>query len=144
MITRTALVGVVLLVCSITLAQGQGKEKIQQYFNNAAITAKAAADPVEKREILNKSLGKMTKALDIVGDMGSTSAADKVGMQKLKASLIEKQSALAGTNGQVRIADEQLNAFANFIVQDIEQADSTVTISLVTLLLIIIIVILLF
>lgn len=142
--TRITLVSIMLLVCSVVMAQAQGKEKLQQYFNGAASEAKEASDPTQKREILSSSLVKMTKALDVVESMSSVSATDRAGIQRFKASLQEKQDALAGVNGHARIADARLNDYANYIVQDMEQADTVVTISLVTLLLIIIIVILLF
>lgn len=142
--TRTTLVSIMLLVCSVAMTQAQGKEGLQQYFNSAAVEAKATTDPSQKREILNASLSKMTKALDVVETMSSVSATDRAGLQRFKATLKEKQDALVGANGQTRIADERLNDYANYMVQDMEQADTIVTISLVTLLLIIIIIILLF
>ena len=141
--TRMVIVNGMFLACSIVFVQAQGNEKIQNYFNEAAIEAKSASDPVQKRKILNASLVKMTKALDVVERMSSTPDSDRDGVAKLKASLIEKQQALAGTNGQKRIADEKLNDFANYIVQDIQQANAVITVSVVTLLLIIIIIILL-
>ncbi len=141
--TRTTLVSIMLLACSVVMAQASGNEKLQQYFNNAAIEAKAVSDPVEKRAILSSSLNKMSKALDIAETMGSVSATDRAGIQRFRTSLNEKQAALAGTNGQTRISDDKLNNYANYLVQDMEQADTIVSISLVTLLLIIIIIILL-
>jgi len=142
--TRTTLLSILLLVCSVVMAQAQGKEKLQQYFNSAATEAKSVADPNQKREILTNSLSKMSKALVVVEAMSSVSETDKAGIQRFKASLQEKQDALLGVNGQSRVADEKLNDYANYLVQDMEQADTVVTISLITLLLIIIIIILLF
>jgi hypothetical protein len=72
-----------------------------------------------------------------------TSKADGVGIDRFKAALQEKQDELAGSNGYVRVSDEQLNAFSDYVVQDMEQAAETITISLVAALLIIIIIILL-
>lgn len=140
--TRMTIVSIMLLACSFVIAQAQGKEKIQNYFNETAIQVRATSDPAQKREILNKSLVKMTNALEVVERMNSVPDNDRAGILKLKTSLIEKQHALAGTNGLKRVADEKLNDFANYIVQDIEQAN-VITISVVTLLLIIIIIILL-
>ncbi len=48
-----------------------------------------------------------------------------------------------GSNGYERVADAQLNAFSDYVVQDMEQADKSITISLVAALLIVIIIILL-
>ena len=68
------------------------------------------------------------------------SKADRAGLDRLKAALQEKQDELAGTNGYARVADDQLNAFSDYVVQDMEQADRTITISVVTALLIVIII----
>ncbi len=67
----------------------------------------------------------------------------RIGIDRFKAALQEKQDELAGSNGYVRVSDEQLNAFSDYVVQDMEQADQMITISVVTLLLIIILVVLL-
>lgn len=141
--TRTTFVSILLLVCSIAIAQANGKEKLQQYFNDAATQAKAVSDPAEKRAILTNSIAKVTKALDVAETMSSVSETDKAGIQRFRTSLQEKQDALAGVNGAARVDDNRLNDYANYLVQDMEQADTVVTISLVTLLLIIIIIILL-
>jgi hypothetical protein len=47
-----------------------------------------------------------------------------------------------GSNGYDRVADAQLNAFSDYVVQDMEQAERQITISLVSALLIVIILIL--
>jgi hypothetical protein len=49
---------------------------------------------------------------------------------------------LAGSSGYERVSDKDLNAFSDYVVQDMEQAAEMVTISLVALLLIIILVVL--
>jgi hypothetical protein len=66
-----------------------------------------------------------------------------MGIDRYKAILQEKRDELAGVNGFTRVSDVQLNMFSDYVVQDMEQADQMVTISIVTLLLIIIIIILL-
>lgn len=142
--SRMLIIRFLFFACSVVVVQAQSKVVIQNIFNDAAIEAKAAPDPVQKREILNSSLVKMTKEFAVVDRMNSTPENDREGIAKLKASLIEKQQALACTNGQKRIADNKLNDFATYIVQKFEQADQMITISVVTLLLIIIIIILLF
>ena len=118
-----------------------GKEDIQKYFNDSASKVKATADPVQKREILNKSFQNMSKALDRVQSSGLISQEDRAGISQFKANLQEKQDELTGNNGYQRVADAQLNAFSDYVVQDMEQAQ-TVTISLVAALLIVIILIL--
>jgi predicted exporter len=66
---------------------------------------------------------------------------DAVIIDRFQSTLQEKQDELAGDNGYVQVSDDQLNGFADYAVQDIEQAE-VITISLVTLLLIILLVVL--
>lgn len=120
-----------------------GKDDIQKYFNDTASKVKATTDPAQKRAILTKSLQTMSKALDKVQSSPLISKEDRASIDRLKAALQEKQDELAGSNGYERVADAQLNAFSDYVVQDMEQATRTVTISLVAALLIVIIIILL-
>jgi len=127
------------LVQAVTAGE---KNNIQKYFNAAACKVKATDDPVQKREILNRSLQTMSRALDKVESAGLISQDDRAGIDNFKAALQEKQDELMGSNGYERVADAQLNAFSDYVVQDMEQAAQQITISLVAALLIVIILIL--
>ena len=132
------------MVCVLALAANAGgRGELQKYLSDAAIKVKATADPVEKRNILNQSFQTMSAALDMAQKSELISKNDGVGIDRFRAALQEKQDELAGSNGFVRVPDAQLNAFSNYVVQDMEQADQFITISVVTLLLIIILVVLL-
>jgi hypothetical protein len=120
-----------------------GKGELQKYFSDVASNVKATNDPAEKRAILNQSFQTMSKALDLVRNSPSISKDEAVGIDRFKASLQEKQDELTGINGFVRVPDVQLNAFSNYVVQDMEQADQVITISVVTLLLIILLIVVL-
>lgn len=142
MFKRTAL-RVAIMMCILVyagIAMGQGN--VQKYFNDAACKVKATSDPSQKREILNNRFQDMSKALDIVRSSPLVSKTDRAGIDCLKATVQDKQNELAGTNGYARVPDDKLNAFADYVVQDTEQADATITISVVAALLIIIIIIL--
>lgn len=143
MTTRIALGSIMMMVVLALPAHAGGKHELQQYFNNAATRVKATDNPSEKRTILHESFQTMSRALEMVERSSSMSKDDGAGIEYLKATLQEKQDELAGHNGYARVSDEQLNAFSVYVVQDMEQADQVVTISLVALLLIIIIIILL-
>jgi hypothetical protein len=134
----------VIMMLFIWVQAGNAGEKntIQKYFNNTASKVKATDDPVQKREILNKSLQTMAKALDKVESLGLISQDDRGGIDNFRAALQEKQDELLGSNGYEAVPDTQLNAFADYIVQDMEQAEKQITISLVAALLIVIIIIL--
>lgn len=132
---------VMMFVLALPLHAG-AKGELQKYFNNAATKVKATDSPSEKRQILEESFQTMSTALDMVESSPSISKDEGVAIGRLKATLQEKQDELAGNNGYVRVGDEQLNAFSDYVVQDMEQADQIVTISLVTLLLVIILIVL--
>lgn len=132
----------VLMIVLVQAGNAQGTDKIQKYFNDTAIRVKAVESPVQKREILNKSLQTMSTALDRVERSGLISKDGRAGVDHFKSTLHEKQDELAGRNGFEKVPDTQLDAFANYVVQDMQQAAETVTISLVAALLILIIVIL--
>jgi hypothetical protein len=140
--SRTAF-GSIIMMCVLALpAFAGGKGELQGYFNDAVTKAKATSNPAEKRQILNESFRTISTALDIVKGLPLVSSNDVAGIERLKATLQEKQDELAGSNGYAQVPDEQLNAFSDYVVQDMEQADQVVTISLVTLLLIVILIVL--
>ena len=142
MVKRTALLVVVMMCVLAYAGLAAGQDNVQKYFNDAACKVKATSDPSQKREILENKIEDMSKALGAVRSSRLVSEADRAGLDRLSASLQEKRDELAGTNGYARVADDQLNAFSDYVVQDMEQADRTITIGVVTALLIIIIIIL--
>ena len=142
MFKRTAVLVVVMMCVLVSAGLAAGEGNVREYFNDAACKVKAAADPSQKRDILESKIEDMSKALGAVRSSRLVSEADRAGLDRLSASLQEKRDELAGTNGYARVADDQLNAFSDYVVQDMEQADRTITIGVVTALLIIIIIIL--
>jgi hypothetical protein len=124
-------------------AHAGGTGGLQRYFSDAAAKVRATEDPAEKREILSQSFQTMSAALDMAQKSELISKNDGIGIARFRAALKEKQDELAGRNGYERVPDEQLNAFSEYVVQDTEQADQTITISLIALLLVIILVVLL-
>jgi hypothetical protein len=143
MFAKAAYGVIVLMFVLVQAGNAQATDDMQKYFNDAAIKVKATENPVQKREILNKSLQTMSTALDRVESSGLISEDDRAGIDRFEATLQAKQDELMGLNGFEKVPDGQLNLFADYVVQDMQQAGETVTISLVAALLIIIILILL-
>lgn len=139
--TVLGVIGMMLLLVNTGYAEGKGT--IQEYFNDTAIKVKATAEPAQKREILDQSFRTMFKALDRVESSGLITKDDRAGVENFKTTLLDKQNELMGSNGYERVSDAQLDAFSDYVVQDMEQAAQTVTIGVVTALLIVIIIILL-
>ena len=110
---------------------GAGQENLQKYLNDTACKVKATDDPSQKRAILSEKLENMSKALDIVENSALVSDEDRAGIDRFKAVIQDRQNELAGTNGYDRVPDAQLNDYSDYVVQDVEQAARTVTISLV-------------
>jgi hypothetical protein len=140
--TRITLGAIVIMFALTQAGYAATNDGIQKYYNEAACKVKAATDPAQKREILNKSLQSMSVALDKVQSMPLVSQNDRDGIKQVKSNIEAKQSELMGTNGYERVADAQLNDFSDYVVQDMEQAPETITISVVTLLIILLIVVL--
>ena len=133
---------VVMMFVLVQAGNAAENNGVKKYFSNTASKVKATADPAQKREILNKSLQTMSKALDRVESLGLISQEDRTGIDRFKTTLQEKQDELLGRNGYECVSDAQLNAFSDYVVQDMEQAAQTVTIGLISALLIIIIIVL--
>ena len=131
------------IVMTFVLVQvGQAQHNVRQYFSDTALEVKATDDPAQKRAVLNKSFETMTEALAQVQASPLISNDDRTGIARLSATLREHRDELAGLNGYEPVPDAQLNNFADYSLQAIEQADQQITVSLVAALLIIIIVIL--
>ena len=142
--TTLIILGSIIILLLLALpAHAGGMGELQRYFSDVAVKVRATEDPNEKREILNQSFQTMFAALDMAQKSELISKNDGVGIARFRAALQEKQDELAGRNGYVRVPDERLNAFSEYVVQDTEQADQTITISVITLLLVIILVVLL-
>lgn len=138
-----AFTSVLIMFVLVIPANAGGKGELQKHFNKVANKVKATENAAEKRAILENSFKDMSEALDKVQSSFLVSKEDKDGIEDLKASLKENQDELAGINGYERVPDAQLNNFSNYVVQNMEQADSTITISVVALVLIILLVVLL-
>jgi hypothetical protein len=119
------------------------RDKFKAYTNGVVQKVKNAESPDQKRAVLNESFNKMLTALDKVESMMSLTEEEAAFVASTRERYQGYRNELNGENGFERVSDSELNNFANYVQQDIEQADRTVTLSLTSLLLIIIIVILL-
>lgn len=114
----------------------------KEYINTMVERVEEAEDPADKRAILNNSFDNMITAFERAGEMRLASEKDKEAIKSLKANIQEKKNELNGEEGYRKVADNKLNNFANYVQQDLEQAD-TVVISISATLLVIILVLLL-
>jgi hypothetical protein len=117
------------------------QERLKRHVRDVVQTVKAAPTAARKRAILDEKLRGMIEALDRAERMPALPQ-DRAGIEALRGRLQEKLDELHGRDGYEAVPANQLDAFADYVQQDIEQADS-ITISLTTALLILILVILL-
>lgn len=135
----------VLVLATSSIGYGNSDDatkKFKSYINKTVQKVESAETPGQKRAILNESFDTMLEAFERVESMDRIPAADKEGVAGLRRDIQEKSNELNGRDGYRRVSDSQLNKFANYVQQDLEQADKTITISITTLLLIIIIILL--
>lgn len=114
-----------MLIALPALAQNgatKAENKLKDYFSGVALQVKKQNDPAQKREILNRSFEKVFKAADTIERMPAFSASDLQVVTELRSQAREKFDELNGLTGYQRINDAQLDHFADYIVQDMEQA----------------------
>ena len=130
------------LVSPLKAQLNDGHERLKNHINSVVEKVEEAESPLQKREILDGSLEEMIQAIDKVKEKKSVSESDKKGLAVFKDNLVDRKNELNGLNGFKKVPNNQLNQYANYIQQNVEQADA-VTISVTTALLIVIILLLL-
>ncbi len=131
------------LVSSPAFGDVSPQDQLKKHVQELVQEVKQAPSAAEKRSILDSKLRDMITALDRAESMGGVSSADKQGIDVLRTRLQEKLDELNGQNGFEPVPNGELNSFADYVQQDFEQADRTVTIGVTTGLLILILLILL-
>lgn len=117
--------------------------KFKKYINEVVQNVEKAEQPEQKRAILNDSFDDLISTFDKVASMNGVSEKDREAITRLRSTITDKKNELNGLDGYAGVKNNQLNNFANYVQQDMEQADETITISVTVLLLIIIILLLL-
>jgi septal ring factor EnvC (AmiA/AmiB activator) len=141
--------GLALLVAGLLAPAGTARadvnphDRLKSHVRDVVQEVKEAPTAEKKREILNEELRGMVKALDRVETMANLSEKDAEGVDELRSRVQAKIDELNGQNGFERVPDSQLDSFADYVQQDLEQADNEITIGVTTLLLILILILLL-
>lgn len=136
-------IGLLGFAAPVTAQSSDGHEALKKHINKIVVKVEKEESADQKRAILDESLEDMITALERVESKRSVTETDKKALADFKENLQDRKDELNGLNGYAIVPNNQLNNYANFIQQDIEQADRVVTLSLTTALLIIIILLLL-
>ena len=118
-------------------------QKIKTHLNEVVKDIHQTTEPELKREKLDTELTGLISTISKVENMDGIHDTDRDNLSDLRTDLQNKKDELNGENGYARVPSNQLNDYATFVQQDLEQADSVVTLSLSTALLIVIILLLL-
>lgn len=118
-------------------------ERLKKHVRDVVQKVKAAPTAAKKRAILDEELRTMITALNRAERMSAPSSSDKAAIESLRSRLQEKLDELHGRAGYEAVPNGQLDAFADYVQQDFEQAGRTVTLTVTTALLILILIILL-
>lgn len=135
-----------MLIALPALAQDgatKAENKLKDYFSDVALRVKKEHDPAAKRKILNRSFENVFKAVDRIERMPAFTAVELQVVSEIRSRTQDKFAELNGLNNYQPVSDAQLNHFADYVVQDMEQARSVTIVTTTTVLLIILLVLLL-
>lgn len=118
-------------------------ERLKEHVRDVVQRVKRAPSPEKKRAILDEELQGMITVLNRAERMSNPTSSEEKGIDALRTRLQQKLDELHGHADYDKVPAGQLDAFADYVQQDFEQADRTVTISVTTGLLILILLILL-
>ncbi len=98
------------------------QERFKASVNTMVQQVQTAQDPVAKREILGNFLTRMDQRLGMV--RGLIPEQDRAGLDVIRTKVESQYAELNGLNGKEKVTDADLNPFARYIQQDMEQSDA--------------------
>jgi len=138
------IVGLVIFVCAcVQLATAQDRSEIHKRLAEVAQHVKQAKDPAVKRSLLDDTFRQLTDVVDHASEGPLATASDQAALKSLAKNIQDKRDELNGKNGFQRVEDSRLNNFADYSIQDLEQADQWIYISTGTIILIVLLILLL-
>ena len=124
--------------------QNKWENRIKEYFNDLLLKVEETKDPAEKRALLNESLERFLTAMDRIQRLPFLNQEQREALARFDAEVQEKHDELNGAAGFARVANADLDDFAGYMVQDLEQAmRSYVVLSTAAIIIIIVLLIIL-
>ena len=102
--------------------QAMLQSRVKVALNEMVQDVKAAESPAAKREVMDKFLGKIEGRTEMIGKVPFLPAENRAALKLLQNKFEGYETTLKGVPGAGGIADKDLNAFAGFMQQDLEQA----------------------
>ena len=140
----------IVLIAALILAQpvmaSVGTEKLEDklkvYMNDITLKVKSTDDPEQKRAVLNETLLKIVDAIETVEELPTITERERPLIAQFKGDIQDKYDELNGLKGFERVADEDLDTFTDYVMQDLEQARNYITLGLGAFIIIILLIIL--
>ena len=102
--------------------QNKWENRIKEYFNDLLLKVEETKDPEQKRALLNESLERFLTAMDKVQRLPFLNQEQREALARFDAEVQEKHDELNGAAGFTTVANADLDDFAGYMVQDLEQA----------------------
>ncbi len=96
------------------------QESFKASLNKMVVKVKTEEDPAAKREILENYLARMDRGLEAAKVM--VSEKDMPSLDALREKIEADRAELDGIRGHEKVANANLNRFADYVQQDVEQA----------------------
>ena len=126
---RVAVVALVLIALAAPLFADSPATRLENrlkgYFNNLVLEVEQTKDPADKRALLNESLEQFLTAVDRIQKLPLHNQEQKQALARFAAEVREKHDELNGAAGFATVANADLDGFAEYMVQDLEQAAYT-------------------
>jgi hypothetical protein len=122
----TAVAALVLIAAATPLfadsAASRLESRFKEIFADLLLKVEQAEDPGQKRALLNESLEDLLKVIDRAGKVPFQGREQRQGLAAFRAEVQEKHDELNGAAGFAMVAAADLDEFARYMVQDLEQA----------------------
>ena len=103
---------------------GSYEERFKSSVNAMVQKVEVTADPSQKREIIGQFLLRMDRSVAMVETFKSLSREEESGIASLRDKIRSQYDELNGLKGHAKVADADLNSYAAYLRQDMEQADA--------------------
>jgi hypothetical protein len=118
------LAGILFLVAALAHpAQAAGnQERLKGALNEIVQEVREAESPAAKRAILDRFLSRADRNTRLLEALPGAGDGKKAALGAFQERFAGYSAQLHGTEGKQRVADNELDAFATFMQQDLEQA----------------------
>jgi hypothetical protein len=126
--TLSKYAGILFFMAAVALPAQAGQDhgmlqaRVKVALNEMVQDVKAAGTPAAKREVMEHFLGKIQHRAGLAGKIPFLPAENRSALNLLQGKFVGYEATLKGTPGMGGVEDKDLDSFASFVQQDLEQA----------------------